>query len=124
MAQNGPITIKDSAGSNVVLDPQYKDGLLAVYNDRTTESALSTSLSLGMRKPAINTNDKVSLKLGFPYEVLDGDQSTVETVTVFIDVVVPKTATDAAKENLLAGLNSVGLDDIVADLIKNQGFPY
>lgn len=124
MSQNGLIVIKDAASADVALTPSYKEGLLSVYNDRLKKAGLQTELSLGMRKPKSGQNDKVSLKLAFPYEVISGDATTIETVTAFVDFVFPETAPLATRQAIIAGVSSVVNDPIVFDLLENGGFPY
>jgi len=123
MAQNGPITIKKHAGTNLVLAPQLKDGLLALYVDRAAAAGVQTELTLGMRKPSASQSNKVSLKATFPYTV-GSTVPVIERATLFIDVVIPPTCPQSVRDELVACSNSLMLDAIVADLVKHQGFPY
>lgn len=124
MAQNGLITITDSAAASITLTPTFKDGLLASYNNRAASPGLQTELTLSMRKPKANVNDKITMKIEIPYAVTSGDMTSIESATAFVDFVIPERASVLVRKNLVAAVKTSIAHAIVSDLLENNGFPY
>lgn len=124
MSQNGPIAVVNSSAETITLTPSYKEGLQANYTDRAATAGMQTELTLNMRKPKASANDKSIMKLVVPFEVVSGDVTTVESVTVFVDVVSSNLASAEVRQNAITLTRAALADALIVDLVTANGFPY
>lgn len=125
MAALANLVIGDKTPTNRTFKPQYMNGLLAsLIADYASKPALHPKITLGMRVPKPGVNRKVTIKIVVPYEVVDGDVTTIEEDTYFIEHVTPETAPVAAVQDSRAFAAGVLLNAIVLDALDNGNFPY
>jgi hypothetical protein len=67
---------------------------------------------------------KATLKVALPYDVTVGSTTTTESVTVFIDVVIPESATAANVQDILAFASGLLVNAQINDVCVNGAFPY
>jgi hypothetical protein len=125
MAELATIALNDATPTSQDFNPSMKDGLLAVLReDSGSDPALYPSISLGMRAPKAGVNRKVTGRILVPYETTTNDITTVEQVSLFIDCVVPETASTGTVADAMAFGSDLLTNAIVEDAMQNGNFPY
>jgi len=125
MAETANIALNDSAPAARTFKPTWRDGLLANWSEQTlSTAALYPTLSIGMRAPKASQPRKVTIKLVVPVEVVSGDLTTYESVSVFMDVIVSQNASATNIADALAYLADIPGNAIIDDVITYGNFPY
>lgn len=119
------IVIKNAADTNTTFVPTVKDGLLVTFKNRSgSRPSLNPGLSIGMRPMKGVVPRRVTLKVELPYDVTEGDIVKTETVTGFVDIVIPQSASEATIKDALSFVAGLTLDALVEDTSVNGAFPY
>lgn len=123
--QIADISLENSGAVAKTFVPTVKDGLLATYVNREgSRPAVYPNLSIGMRAPKAGVSRKATLKVALPYDVIAGATTTSEAVTVFVDIVVPQSASAANVQDILAFASGLLVNAQVEDVCVNGAFPY
>lgn len=127
MAQTADIVLNDGAETPVArtFKPTTKVGLLIGYgSDSESRPALYPTISLGMRAPKPGVNRKVTLRVAVPYDVTENSVTRVESVTGFLDIIVPSSASTLHVDHLMAYIAGVIGEAQVTDAVAEGRFPY
>lgn len=123
--QIADISLANASAVAKTFVPTVKDGLLATYVNREgSRPAVYPNLSVGMRAPKAGVSRKATLKVALPYDVIAGSTTTSEAVTVFVDIVVPQSASAANVQDILAFASGLLVNAQVEDVCVNGAFPY
>lgn len=123
--QIADISLENSSAVAKTFVPTVKNGLLALYVNREgSRPAIFPNLTVGMRAPKAGVSRKATLKVALPYDVTEGSTTVTESVTVFIDVVVPESAAAATVQDILAFASGLLVDAQIEDVCVNGAFPY
>lgn len=123
--QIADISLANASAVAKTFVPTIKNGLLATYVNREgSRPAVYPTLSVGMRAPKAGVSRKVTMKVALPYDVLVGSTTSTESVTVFIDVVAPESASAAHVQDVLAYASGLLVNAQIKDVCVNGAFPY
>ncbi len=119
------MSLENSSAVAKTFVPTVKDGLLATYVNREgSRPAVFPNLSVGMRAPKAGVSRKVTLKVALPYDVTVGSVVSTESVTAFVDIIVPESASAANVQDILAFASGLLVNTQVEDVCVNGAFPY
>lgn len=119
------ISLNNSAAVAKSFIPTIKNGLLAVYMSREgARPALFPNLTIGLRQSKQGVSRKVTVKVTLPYDVTVGSTVTTESVTAFVDIVIPDSAIALNVDDLLSYASDALRDAQVKDTCVNGAFPY